>query len=764
MELPEIAQVARNFAVMVRIQGPDPKGLKMRKHAFHHYQSGKTTLSASGLLLPEFFIDSPVVKHFLDGNDSMASSAVIATVASIVEPFLSLQHRESKTQVQAELIPGAQIDVMVESKMKVGGGDLGEPDERTPHWLPSKLLALVDVPASSLALQSLIEAPTGSAEHGSWEVGWSLASLNNGPHHFMDDIQTQVGRDIRSSSESQGNSALGEPSNASHMAVLTTRIAFLVVSLDSKGLPNISASQPKKRGNLLLAIGSPFGVLSPMHFFNSIAVGSVANCYPSTAYKSSLLMADIRCLPGMEGGPVFGEHAHLIGILARPLRQRAGGAEIQLVIPWEAIATARSDLLQNEPPKVVKEVLYNKESINVIGKAGISNSHDSNGPFSHIHVHQDSHFPPPSPIEKAMASIALVTIDDGVWASGVLLNNHGLILTNAHLLEPWRFGKTTVLSGRDGSKSATLPISSEKPVSLWHEGSDGQEESQSFLQKTVKSTVTFVGDNCSEFKLGSIYKSYKRIRVRLDHMDPWIWCDARVVYVSKGPLDVALLQLDSVPNQLCPIIPDFACPYPGSKANVIGHGLFGPRSDLYPSVSSGVVARVVKAQRPIHSSESVRQENALRQLPAMLETTAAVHPGGSGGAVVNSDGHMIGLVTSNARHGGGTVIPHLNFSIPCAALEPIFKFSKDMQDTSILHYLDKPNEQLSSVWALIPPLSPKPGLPFPHLPQSLLEENKEGKGSRFAKFIAERHSDVFPKPIQLGKVDRFANENLPSKL
>lgn len=29
----------------------------------------------------------------------------------------------------------------------------------------------------------------------------------------------------------------------------------------------------------------------------------------------------------------------------------------------------------------------------------------------------------------------------------------------------------------------------------------------------------------------------------------------------------------------------------------------------------------------------------------MLETTAAVHPGGSGGAVVNLDGHMIGLVT-----------------------------------------------------------------------------------------------------------------------
>ncbi|RXH99168.1 hypothetical protein DVH24_011493 [Malus domestica] len=134
-----------------------------------------------------------------------------------------------------------------------------------------------------------------------------------------------------------------------------------------------------------------------------------------------------------------------------------------------------------------------------------------------------------------------------------------------------------------------------------------------------------------------------------------------------------------------------------------------------------------------------------------VETASAVHPGGSGGAVVNSEGHMIGLVTSNARHGGGTVIPHLNFSIPCAALLPIFKFSKcylpkvsnpersdycsfcctDMQDLSLLQVLDQPSRCLSSVWALMPPLSPKPPPLPPHIPPSLLQDNnKESKGSR----------------------------------
>lgn len=33
---------------------------------------------------------------------------------------------------------------------------------------------------------------------------------------------------------------------------------------------------------------------------------------------------------GMEGGPIFSEHAHFVGILIRPLRQKSG-AEIQVI-------------------------------------------------------------------------------------------------------------------------------------------------------------------------------------------------------------------------------------------------------------------------------------------------------------------------------------------------------------------------------------------------------------------------------------------------
>lgn len=87
-----------------------------------------------------------------------------------------------------------------------------------------------------------------------------------------------------------------------------------------------------------------------------------------------------------------------------------------------------------------------------------------------------------------------------------------------------------------------------------------------------------------------------------------------------------------------------------------------------------------------------------------------------------------------------------------------------MQDPSLLQVLDQPNEYLSSVWALMPPLSPKPPPLPPHIPESLLQDNnKEAKGSRFARFIAER-KDVFENTNQLGKERRLPNNVVPSKL
>ena len=67
-------------------------------------------------------------------------------------------------------------------------------------------------------------------------------------------------------------------------------------------------------------------------------------------------------------------------------------------------------------------------------------------------------------------------------------------------------------------------------------------------------------------------------------------------------------------------------------------------SQFLPSAFPGVISQVVEAKNELHHQLSL-DTTMDGQFPAMLETTAAVHPGGSGGAIVDSDGHMIGLVT-----------------------------------------------------------------------------------------------------------------------
>ncbi|XP_019419712.1 PREDICTED: glyoxysomal processing protease, glyoxysomal isoform X2 [Lupinus angustifolius] len=698
MDLSKTVDLARNFAVMVRVRGPDPKGMKMRRHAFHQYRSGETTLSASGMLVPDTLSDNQSTKLLYD--DNYEGRVLVLTVASVVEPFLSPQHRDNIPQDRPELIPSVRIDIMTEKTNE-------NSNQGTPSWLGAQLLSLVDIPASAVCLQSLIEASVGSPEH-EWEVGWSLASNSNDNKPSKDLFRTQ------------GRSEVGGSGSASLVYKSLTRMAILSVPLSLKDLLGSNVSSMNKRGDFLLAVGSPFGVLSPTHFFNSISVGRIANCYPPYSSDVSLLMADIRCLPGMEGSPVFSEDASLTGIMIRPLRQKTTGAEIQLVIPWDAVVGASSGLLQKSP---------------------------QNG---HLNFNSSSLLPS----EKAMASICLVTIGDGVWASGVLLNSQGLILTNAHLLEPWRFGKTHLSRGGYGTNSAKLPFKLEGATDLGN-GIASIQKSQTLPSK-VGTVYSFTADT---------YDNYRNIRVRLDHVNPSVWCGARVVYICKGPWDVALLQLESVPKNLLPVEINFSRPSTGSKTYVIGHGLFGPKCGFFPSVCSGVVAKVVEAKTP-QSYQSIQPElmHMHEFFPAMLETTAAVHPGASGGAVINSDGHMIGLVTSNARHGGGTIIPHLNFSIPSAALIPIFKFSKDMKNLSVLRILDEPNEYISSVWALMRPSSPKLNA-MPNLPQSLVDNNKskEVKGSQFAKFIAERN-DIFKMPSNIGKSGVLTKEVVPSKL
>ncbi|KAJ3698861.1 hypothetical protein LUZ61_002566 [Rhynchospora tenuis] len=658
MDQTDVARIARNFSVMTRIRGPDPKGLKMRCHAFHLYKDGVTTLSSSGFFYPRELLGNMQSTWEHDGD-------IIITSGSLVESFLVAEQRKNPTQEsKPTLIRDTQIDVLVE------GSRTGDSDKtkQAPRWVVARLLSLVDVPASSLAILSLLGARSGSIQNFSWDLGWGLATSNN--------------KQVANEKMPSLNSDTGESSDSSSPVKSGTRIAILGIdTLEYKRPSALNVSHHQQQGDSILIMGSPFGALAPQHFFNSVSTGAVANCLPRSSSKISLLLADVRCFPGMEGGLVLDRHASLVGMLIAPLRQKGTDTEIQLIIPWCAIATALDNRL--------------KES-----------------QFS-----QSKHNLTISPFKKAISSVALITVN-GSWASGIILNNKGLILTNAHLLEPWRFGSTSTLD----LLNKTTPLREEI----------GNRQSLPYLS----------------------YTGYGKISVRLNQLDSQVWCDASVVYVSKGPLDVALLKLNSFPSDLCAIDLDFQCPSRGATIHVVGHGLIGPRSGLFPSVTSGIISNIFTIPGPLYASETSVETQNCSGIPVMLQTTAAVHPGASGGAVVNSDGRLVGLITSNAKHGSGSNIPHMNFSIPCKSLEPVFKYSEQGK-ISILEQLDKPNEVLSAVWALAP-------LPIETaLQKPALEGNvRQSKGSRFIDFLTEKQAELTSSK----DLENLLNRKLPSKI
>ncbi|KAJ1263505.1 hypothetical protein BS78_09G190100 [Paspalum vaginatum] len=700
MEMQEIAAAARHFSAMARIVGPDPKAVKMRRHAFHLHQSGSTTLSASALLLPRGALDypPPLLDRICAAQGHAAGDAAL-TAASLVEPFLVAEQRNNPCEeLHPRLVPEARLDVLVEHE-ELGNTQDGK--SGTSRWLSARLLAMVDVPAAADSVLSLLKHDTSFIGRPSWDVGWSLADVN----------KKQVENDTRSSLKSNRNSASLEPMDPLMLAKSATRIAILGISnFKSNNARRINVSVMQHRGDSLLIVGSPFGLMSPLHFLNSISVGAVANCLPPCAARSSLLMADIHCLPGMEGAPVFDKNSSLVGLLMNPLRQKGSTIEVQLVISWDAICTGWNSKKLEEIGRNPSELPNGKI---VDSKERELRHADNYGRFVSTTVDKINQCCiSSSSLREAISAVVLVMVGETSWASGIVLNKGGLVLTNAHLLEPWRFGRTSSLGLETSFAEEYLNIRENRSL---------QPQQCNFLSEDA------VKHEVSLFNLG--FKREKRISVRFDHKGRQIWCNASVVFISKGPLDVALLQMEKVPIELNTIKPEFVCPAAGSPVCVVGHGLFGPRSGLCSSLSSGVVSKVVQipSTQLSHLAGSVQADNI--DMPVMLQTTAAVHPGASGGVLVNSHGLMVGIVTSNAKHGGGSTIPHLNFSIPCKLLETIFKYSA-IGEPTILEQLGKPNEVLSLVWALAPSSSQFVG--------SSPEKGKKEKVLDLSKFLSDK--------------------------
>jgi S1-C subfamily serine protease len=319
------------------------------------------------------------------------------------------------------------------------------------------------------------------------------------------------------------------------------------------------------------------------------------------------------------------------------------------------------------------------------------------------------------------------------WGSGVLVTQSGVVLTVAHL-----FRKSSAAQAAFAAASGEAVMHQNHAEDAGGAGKSNSSSSSSGLVAPQQPANTrYPGQQrlypATPQQLTDPPAPDVSIRLTLppSASDPssssssssWdVWVPAKVVYCFTGYLDLAVLQIqpqgfrDLRPSMLKPLqlVPERCDVTPGDDVYVIGHGLFGPRMGLGPAVTAGCAARVVAV--PISGSSSSSSSSGAREgpgpqqlqqqqqwKPSMVISTAAVHSGASGGALVDAAGRLVGLVTSNARHVKGQTLPHMNFCISAAELRPVWDWAQQQQQQQkLLQGFDVHSVSGSRLWALQP--------------------------------------------------------------
>src|SRR5487761_20256 len=129
---------------------------------------------------------------------------------------------------------------------------------------------------------------------------------------------------------------------------------------------------------------------------------------------------------------------------------------------------------------------------------------------------------------------------------------------------------------------------------------------------------------------------------------------AHVIGVAPAQ-DLALIQIEGVSGLPTVSIASSSTVKVGDPVVAIGNalGLGGP-----PSVTSG---SVVALNQAITASEGGGNSE---QLTGMIQSDASISPGDSGGAIVNSSGQVVGMITAGDVQGFRSQTSTVNYSIP----------------------------------------------------------------------------------------------------
>lgn len=184
---------------------------------------------------------------------------------------------------------------------------------------------------------------------------------------------------------------------------------------------------------------------------------------------------------------------------------------------------------------------------------------------------------------------------------------------------------------------------------------------------------------CSHVIKGSDYTTVK-VKFPTERVDI-----GKVLYktATDGQFDTGII---SISSKSVPYVEIATNPVSeGDRVFVIGHPLFSEEKRLDPTITSGIISKVVK----------------VNGIPVLVQTTCAVHAGASGGALVNQSGELVGIPVSNAKDmSSKALFPHINMSVPVTTIAHYLLQFMETKDVNVLEKLSVTNPDIKRLWML----------------------------------------------------------------
>lgn len=416
----------------------------------------------------------------------------------------------------------------------------------------------------------------------------------------------------------------------------------------------------------------------------SAPVGSVitSGVVSNISMPSGLLLVDARCVGGTAGGgvalqgPAGRRGGMLVACLAPVLRSTSSETiAVSVALPLQMLAQA---VLKD---KSCANCLYSSEAAalaTAIPDPSLRRGGSATTTTGAIALPQllrptgcaAALVASPSSELRARAkaahrSVALLWLQSGSWASAVVISRQGHLVTCAHLLT----GKSWMEEQEAKPGKGKTPPQTCRGVAQARVGDGGFEE------VSFEAEVLHVFGGCHDVALLRV-KARGPSSAKETVVNPFAWHEG-----ALPDLDAALRRAKaasatfssspreaSAPPMTFDPLPWHEGPAPdvGAEVLAVGYGLFGPETPWQgPVVTKGSLVKVA------------RDVGAAGGRASLLQSSAAVHRGCSGGALVDvASGKLLGLLIVNVTC-KGSVMPHMNFSVPVELLAPYRRFAMD---------------------------------------------------------------------------------------